>query len=443
MLHIAIIGRPNVGKSTLFNRLVGKKMAIVENVPGVTRDWRRELGKIDDLPFFIIDTAGLEKRPDQPLADRMTEHTMRLAAQIDLILFVVDGLSGLMPDDFYYAEWARKLSKPVILLVNKCENQKTHTALYEAYQLGLGKPIALSAEHKEGFHDLYDHLKKYSADLSENISEESSEKGLHLAIIGRPNVGKSTLINSLLNEERLLTGAEAGLTRDAISVPYIYKDQLIRLVDTAGLRKKARIKDKLDSLASKSTLNAVQYAEIVILVIDGLQPLEKQELHLARHVAEEGRGLILAVNKWDLIEDKQKCLKHVFDQLSTSLTQVKGLLTVPISGLYKKNIHLLLDNSFKLYKEWNKRISTGRLNEWLKTKLDQHAPPAASDGRRIKIRYMTQIKTRPPTFALFSSHLDIPMSYQRFLINGLREEIGFECGVPIRLIFRKKDNPYV
>lgn len=438
-LRVAIIGRPNVGKSTLYNRLVGRRSAIVEDTPGVTRDWQEEEGRIGDYAFNIMDTAGLEDAKGTHLEGRMTQQTLMAAGRADVILFMVDAQTGLLPDDHHYAEWARRLSKPIILIVNKSESRKTEGGFLDAYGLGLGEPVPISAEHGEGMLELFDRLKDFKTDREE---ESSRERRLQLAIVGRPNVGKSTLINELIGEERLLTGPEAGITRDSIGIDWTYQDRPIKLIDTAGLRKKARVRQRLEVLSSKDTLETIQYAEIVVLVIDGNEPLEKQELTIARHVVEEGRGLVIAINKWDDVAEKQKCLKGVFDILETSLTQVRGVSVVPISALYHKHFDKLFDAVFSLYDQWNRRVGTSELNRWLELMLENHSPPMVS-GRRIKIRYMTQIKTRPPTFAIFVSSMELPVSYQRYLVNGLRKDLGFGDGVPIRLQMRKGKNPYV
>jgi GTPase len=438
-LRIAIIGRPNVGKSTLYNRLVGRKSAIVEDTPGVTRDWQEEEGRIGDYAFNIMDTAGLEDAKGTHLEGRMTQKTLMAAQKADVILFMVDAQTGLLPDDHHYADWARRISKPIVLIVNKSESRKTDAGYLEAYGLGLGEPLAISAEHGEGMIDLFDRLKEFER---EPVEESTTERRMQLAIVGRPNVGKSTLINELIGEDRLLTGPEAGITRDAIGLDWEYGGRPIKLIDTAGLRKKARVKERLEALSSKDTLQAIQYAEMVVLVIDGREPLEKQELTIARHVVEEGRGLIIAVNKWDSMDDKQKCLNQISDTLQTSLTQVRGISVIPISALYHKHFDRLFEAVFSLYDEWNKRLGTSEINRWLAVMLENHSPPMVS-GRRIKIRYMTQIKSRPPTFSLFVSSMDLPISYQRYLVNGLRKDLGFGDGVPIRLQLRKGKNPYV
>lgn len=454
MLRLAIIGRPNVGKSTLFNRLVGKKAALVYDEPGVTRDRQEELGSIADLEFILMDTAGLDHTPDSDLQSRMTEQTLKAIEGADLLLFVVDAISGITPNDTFFARLLRRTPKPIILLANKCEGRKGQEGLYDAFRLGIGQPIAISAEHGIGMDDLYTEIKKHiksptekevsafnGDDEIEEIEIEPKKRPLKLAIVGRPNAGKSTFINKLLKEERLLTGPEAGITRDAISIDWHYQGRDIKLFDTAGLRRKARISEALETLSTKDTLESIQYAEIVILMVDALQPLDKQDLQIARHVIEEGRALVIALNKWDLIKNKRELLSEVQYKVDESLNQARGVSIVPISGMNGDNLPELIKASFTIYERWNKRIPTGELNRWLTMMIEGHSLPLIK-GRRLKIKYMTQMKMRPPTFAIFiSQDVDFPVAYERYLMNGLREEFGLE-GVPLRFYYRKPKNPY-
>ncbi len=456
---VAVIGRPNVGKSTLFNRLTGKQHAIVDDTPGVTRDRREGEGSISDLSFRLIDTAGLENAYDDSLEARMRQQTELALTEADVTLFLIDGRAGVVPLDEHFANWLRKHPTPTLLVVNKCEGKAGKAGLYESYGLGLGEPIPLSAEHGEGLSELYDALLPYASegndisemsdlpDLDEVDHEEAIEEDdltdrpLKLAIIGRPNVGKSTMINKLLGQERLLTGPEAGVTRDAIAVAWEYQGREVRLVDTAGMRRKARIKEKLEYMSVGDTLRSIRFAEVVILVLDANAPLDKQDLTIARHVIEEGRALIIAVNKWDIADDRVVAAKRIEDRLQTSLPQVRGVPIITCSSKTGKGLQKLMPAVVKAHELWNTRISTGALNRWLAATVDAHPPPVSGLGR-IKIRYMTQARTRPPTFALFSSRADkLPESYLRYLVNELRSDFKLP-GIPIRLNGRKGDNPY-
>ena len=456
---VAIIGRPNVGKSTLFNRLVGKRVAIVDDMPGVTRDRREGEGFIADMSFTIIDTAGLENIHDDSLESRMREQTETAFLEADVALMMIDARAGVTPDDEHYAGWLRRHKTPVIVLANKCEGRAGQAGMLEAYSLGFGDPVPFSAEHGEGMSDLYDALRPYmEADeakaaqaafdaekLQDSGDEADDEKvmahPLQLAIVGRPNVGKSTMINKLLGEDRLLTGPEAGITRDSISVPWTYKDRDFRLVDTAGLRRRAKVTEKVESLSGAETRRAIDYAQVVVLVLDAEDMLEKQDLTIARNVIEEGRALVLAVNKWDLIKNQNEALDKLHDRLQTSLPQVRGIPIVTLSGKTGRGLDKLLVAVLDVFEVWNKRVSTAKLNRWLEEILAHHPPPLVS-GRRVKIRYMTQPKTRPPTFALFVSHSKgLPESYERYMANSLRED--FELwGVPLRIVVRKGENPF-
>ena len=444
---VAIIGRPNVGKSTLFNRLVGKRLAIVDDMPGVTRDRREGEGRIAHLRFTVIDTAGLEEAGDSALEGRMRQQTERALLDADVALLLIDARSGITPIDSHFADWIRRHPTPVVLVANKCEGGAGESGLLDAYSLGLGQPLPVSAEHGEGMGDLNDALAPYAGEEapqehpSSGDEEDDSSRPLQLAIVGRPNVGKSTLVNQLLGDDRMLTGPEAGITRDSIAVSWTYRGRQIKLVDTAGMRRKARITQKVEGLSVGETLRAIRFAQVVVLMLDGDAVLEKQDLTIARMVVEEGRALILAVNKWDMIKDKKSVTRQLNDRLQTSLPQVRGIPTVFFSALTGKGVGKLLPAVLEAYEIWNRRISTSALNRWLEDMLERHPPPLAS-GRRVRLRYITQAKTRPPTFVAFTSRPEaLPESYSRFLVNGLREDFDMP-GVPIRLHTRKGKNPY-
>lgn len=474
MFTLAIAGRPNVGKSTLFNRLAGKKMAIVDDRPGITRDWREADGFLLDQPIRIIDTAGLEEAFDDSIEGRMRRQTERALSHADAVLFMIDGRSGINPLDEHFARWLRKQNVPVILGVNKCENDRaTEATLAEAYRLGLGDPVPLSAAHGIGIADLYHLLHPYfpgvedeqedweeDAELhvseeeidalegaehfdfaAEDLTPEDETVPLRLAIVGRPNVGKSTLMNTLLGEERSMTGPEAGITRDAIAAKWTYKDRLFRLVDTAGMRKKAKIQDKIEKMSVDDTLRAIRLAQVVVLVLDGNAVLEKQDLQIADHVISEGRALVIAVNKWDAVADRNEALEQLQYKLDTSLAQVRDVPTVTLSALKGRGIAKLMDQVLETYKVWDSRVSTGKLNRWLAA-MESKNPAPLVGGRSNRLRYITQIKSRPPTFALWVARpKELPDSYKRYLINGLRESFDIP-GVPIRLLARTSKNPY-
>lgn len=452
-LKIAIIGRPNVGKSTLFNRLVGKKLALVDDTPGVTRDRREGDGRIGDIRFTIVDTAGLEEAKGERLEARMREQTDLAIGEADICLMVIDGRAGVMPLDKHFASLLRTQEKPVILLVNKCEGAAGDEGFYGSWELGLGEPIALSAEHGEGLGELYEALRPHAderdlADARADEDEDGDEDGegaegrfLRMAIVGRPNVGKSTLVNTLIGQDRMLTGPEAGITRDSVSVEWQWQDQRVKIFDTAGMRRKAKVNEKLEKLSVADSLRAIRFAEVVVLLVDATMPLEKQDVQIADLVISEGRSLVIGVNKWDLIEDREECLRDIRDRVEIVLPQIKGVEIVTFSGLTGRGIDRIMPAVQKTHTCWNKRISTARLNSWLEGAIARHPPPSVA-GRRVSIRYMTQVKSRPPTFALFSTRADVLSdSYQRYLVNGLREAFDIP-GVPIRLLMRKQKNPY-
>ncbi|HVJ43516.1 MAG TPA: ribosome biogenesis GTPase Der [Dongiaceae bacterium] len=454
---VAIVGRPNVGKSTLFNRLIGKRLAIVDDRPGVTRDRRYGSGRLGDLEFTAIDTAGLEDVRDDSLEARMREQTEQAIASADVALLVIDARAGLTALDEYFARQLRKSTTPIILVANKSEGHAGQAGALEAFSLGLGAPIPISAEHGEGLGDLYDALEPYAKrDAAEQdaaiaaldaelelLPDDDVEVPTHLqlAIVGRPNVGKSTLVNRLIGEDRLLTGPEAGITRDAIAIDWQWRDQPIRLIDTAGLRRRSKVVEKLERLSGADTDRAIRFAHVVVLVLDSADMLEKQDLTIARSVIDEGRALIIAANKWDAVEDKNSALKKLRDRLDLSLPQVRGIPVVTISGMTGRNLDRLMDAVLDVYQRWNKRVPTAQLNRWLGEVQQMHPAPLVG-GRRVKIRYMTQIKTRPPTFALFAQMADeLPDSYHRYLLNGIRDTFGID-GVPLRLYTRRGKNPF-
>lgn len=445
VLKIAIVGRPNVGKSTLFNRLAGRKMAIVHDRPGVTRDRKITETKLQDLPLVIIDTAGYEYSTEDNIEKRMWLQTQKAVDEADAVVFMFDARDGVQPYDTELANLIRPAGKPVVLLANKCEGKQQEDSIFEAYGLGLGQPIAFSAEHGLGMTDLYAALKEIAAqkdsEESDDTADEDAGRPIQLAIVGRPNVGKSTLVNALLGDERMLTGPEAGVTRDAVSNKWEYLGRKITLVDTAGLRKHAKIEDSLERMSAAATKHAAFMAQVVVLVLDADGILDKQDLTIARQVLDEGRALVIALNKWD-IADRKEALDKLNYKLRTSLTQAEGIPTVTISALKKENLDKLMQAVFKVYDRWNTRIPTSPLNQWFSDIIDNNPPPLGKNKRRIKLRYITQAKTRPPAFYIFSSNPEgLPDSYLRYLVNSLRETFDLG-GIPIRITVRKTDNPY-
>ncbi|WP_096701006.1 ribosome biogenesis GTPase Der [Magnetospirillum sp. 15-1] len=453
---VAIIGRPNVGKSTLFNRLVGKRLAIVHDLPGVTRDRREGRASLLGMEFQVVDTAGFEDDGGDSVEARMRRQTDMAVSEADVALLLIDARAGVTPLDRHFADHLRRLPTPVILVANKCEGKAGAPGLYESYGLGMGEPVAVSAEHGEGMYELFEALRDHAikagalTEDGENPEEEPAgddgepdpSRPLTMAIVGRPNVGKSTLGNQLLGQDRLLTGPEAGLTRDAIAVEWEHRGRRMKLVDTAGLRKKAQIYDAIEKLSVGNTIETIRMSEVVVLVMDAAAILDKQDLTIARLVVEEGRALVLAINKWDVIDDPQAALKRLRDRLETSLPQAKGVATVTLSALTGKGVERLMDAVVDTWTHWNRRIPTAQLNRWLEDMIERHPPPALPGGRRYKIRYMTQAKARPPTFVLFATKPDeLPESYTRYLVNGLREAFDLP-GVPVRLYVRGGKNPY-
>jgi GTP-binding protein len=445
---VAIVGRPNVGKSTLFNRLARRRHALVDDTPGVTRDRREAEASLGRIRFRLVDTAGLEEAFDESLAARMREQTERAIENADVALFLIDARAGVTPLDQAFARRLRRGKTPIVLVANKCEGGAGTSGLGEAYRLGLGEPLPVSAEHglgveliEEALAELAPESAFVAPDAGEEEEGEAAQKPLMLAVVGRPNVGKSTLVNRLLGEERVLTGPEPGITRDAIAIEWEHQGRKLRLVDTAGLRRKSRIEERLESLSAGDTLRALRFAEVAILVLDAGEILEKQDLAIARHVLEEGRALVIAVNKWDAVADKKQALERLRDRLETSLPQAKGVTAITVSALKGSNLDRLIEAAFAAHAAWNRRLPTAQLNRWLEEATERHQPPLVS-GRRLKLRYMTQVKARPPTFAMWVSKIDeLPESYEKYLINSLRQTFDLP-GVPIRLLLRKGKNPY-
>jgi GTP-binding protein len=442
---VAIVGRPNVGKSTLFNRLVGKRLALVDDRPGVTRDRREGEANLLGLAFRVIDTAGFEDEDPQTLPGRMRVQTEAAVRDADAALFLVDARDGLTPLDEEIGRWLRAEATPVIVVANKAEGRAAESGIFESYRLGLGDPIALSAEHGEGVADLFEALlpliERDEAEAAELVDDEDPSAPLKLAIVGRPNAGKSTLVNRMLGEERMITGPEAGITRDSISLDWQWRDRAVRLVDTAGLRKRAKVEDKLEKLSVADTKRTIDYSEIVVLLLDATRGLEVQDLKIAAQVIEEGRGLIIALNKWDVAENASSLFNGVKGALAEGLAQLKDVPLLTVSGKTGKGIDTILEVAFELREAWSKRIPTGELNRWFEGAVEANPPPAPK-GQRIKLRYITQVKSRPPTFVVFGNRTDeLPESYRRYLLNAIRRDLKLGP-VPLRLDFRGRSNPF-
>jgi GTP-binding protein len=440
---VAIVGRPNVGKSTLFNRLVGKRLALVDDRPGVTRDRREGEATLVGLEFRVIDTAGFEDEDPRSLPGRMRAQTEAAVRDADVALFMVDAREGLTPLDEEIGRWLRVETTPVIVVANKAEGRAAESGIFEAFRLGLGDPIALSAEHGEGVADLFEALRP----LVELVGaegeqlDEGEDSPLHIAIVGRPNAGKSTLVNKMLGEERMITGPEAGITRDSISLEWEWEGRPVRLVDTAGLRKRAKVEDKLEKLSAADTRRAIDYAEVVVLLLDATRGLEAQDLKIASQVIEEGRALILALNKWDVADGASSLFNGVKEALTEGLAQLKDVPLLTVSAKTGKGIDMILKVAFELREAWSRRITTGELNRWFESAIETNPPPAPR-GKRIKLRYVTQVKTRPPTFVVFGNRTDeLPESYRRYLVNALRRDLKLGA-VPLRLDFRGRGNPF-
>ncbi|MDB5689136.1 MAG: GTP-binding protein Der [Sphingomonas bacterium] len=445
---VAIVGRPNVGKSTLFNRLVGKKLALVDDRPGVTRDRREGDATLIGLNFRLIDTAGFEDEDPDSLPGRMRAQTQAAVREADAALFLIDARVGVVPLDEEIARWLRSEDTPVILIANKAEGRAGEAGVNEAFALGFREPLPFSAEHGEGLADLFDALLPLlepdgppeESDSAEE-DEDAPDGPLKLAIVGRPNAGKSTLVNRLLGEERMITGPEAGITRDSIAIEWEWEGRPVRLIDTAGLRRKAKVEDKLERLSAADTMHAIDFAEVVVLLLDATRGLEAQDLRIADQVLQEGRALIVALNKWDVAENPPSLFQGVRFALDEGLAQVKGLPLLTVSGATGRGLDQLIGAAFETRDAWSRRVSTGQLNRWFEGAVEKNPPPAPG-GRRIKLRYLTQAKTRPPGFVLFGTRVDqLPESYKRYIVNGIRRDLGFGA-VPVRLTVRAPRNPF-
>jgi len=447
---VAIVGRPNVGKSTLFNRLIGRRQALVNDQPGVTRDRREGEARLGDLSFKAVDTAGLEEAAPDSLPDRMAAQTKVAIASADAVMFLMDARTGVMPSDRAIAQLVRKSGKPAILVANKCEGRAAQSGVHEAYTLGLGEPIALSAEHGEGLSDLYDALRVALPEQTEPADADGedidpdgpqTERPIRVAVVGRPNAGKSTLVNRLVGEERMLTGPEAGITRDTIAVDLEWYGRHFLLHDTAGLRRPARVEETLEKLSTSDAIEAIRFAEVVVVLMDAAGAFEDQDLRIADLVEREGRALVIAISKWDLKEHDGGAIGKMRDEADRRLQQVRGVPVVAVSGLTGEGLDRMMKAVLEIHAVWNKRVPTHALNRWLEEAIAAHPPPAVS-GRRLKLNYMTQAKARPPSFVLFCTRADaVPDDYKRYLVNGLRETFDLP-GVPIRLMLREKENPF-
>jgi GTPase len=443
---VAIIGRPNVGKSTLFNRLVGKKLALVDDRPGVTRDRREGDTSLLGLDFKLIDTAGFETEDEQTLPGRMRLQTKAAVDAADVALFVIDSRAGIVGLDEEIALWLRGSDTPIVILANKAEGRAGEAGINEAYALGLGDPIPFSAEHGDGLVDLFEalrpHLERDDVDVeSEEEDDESPNAPLKLAIVGRPNAGKSTLVNRMIGEDRMITGPEAGITRDSITIEWNWQDRPVRLIDTAGLRRKAKVEDKLEKLSAADTQRAIDFAEVVVLLLDATRGLEAQDLRIADQIFTEGRAMLIVLNKWDTVEDGSALYQGVKAALDEGFAQVRGVPILTVSALSGKGIDQILAAAFEVRAAWSQRVTTGQLNRWFEFAIEKNPPPAPG-GKRIKLRYITQIKNRPPSFVVFGNRVDdLPESYRRYLVNGIRAELGFGA-VPVRLTLRGQKNPY-
>jgi len=439
---VAIVGRPNVGKSTLFNRLVGKRLALVDDRPGVTRDRREGEAKLVGLTFRVIDTAGFEDEDPQSLPGRMRAQTEAAVREADAALFLIDGREGVTPLDEEIARWLRAETTPVVIVANKAEGRAGQEGAYEAYSLGLGDPIAISAEHGEGVADLFEVLRPHvDHEHVDEAEEDERNAPLKLAIVGRPNAGKSTLVNKMLGEDRMITGPEAGITRDSISIDWDWEGHPVRLIDTAGLRKRAKVEDKLERLSAADTKRAIDFSEVVVLLLDATRGLEAQDLRIASQVVEEGRGLIIAVNKWDIAEHASSLFNGIKAALDEGLAQLRDVPVLTVSAKTGKGIDVILKVALEVREAWGRRVPTGELNRWFEGAIDANPPPAPK-GQRIKLRYITQVKSRPPSFVVFGNRTDeLPESYRRYLLNAMRRDLKLGA-VPLRLEFRGRSNPF-